>query len=63
MNKRIKLENGWIVEIDAEERSDTYNILRISALFGHGIYLPIDTADFTQENWDLFHARVGEANQ
>ena len=59
-NERIKLENGWLLEIEPEENSKTYKILKIYALFGHGIYMPIDTSDFTQEQRDIFHERVEE---
>lgn len=55
MKEAIKIFNRWIVEIDAEERSKTYNITKVSAFFGYGIWLPIDTTGFTQEQWDLFH--------
>lgn len=66
MNKMVYetvklVDSGWTVEIDAEERSKTYKILKIHALFGHGIYMPIDTSDFTQEQWDIFHIRVEAA--
>ena len=61
MKKTIKLpDSGWEVEIDEEENNKTYNIVRILALFGHGIYLPLDTSDFTQEQWDMFHMRIEE---
>ena len=60
----VKLkDSGWTVEIGAEENSKTYNILKINALFGHAIYMPIDTSDFTQEQWDIFHVRIEEARK
>lgn len=58
VNQRIRIDNGWIVEIEIKEKSKTYYIVGISALFGHGVYLPVDTSDFTQEQWNMFHDRV-----
>ena len=60
VTKEIDLTNGWIVEIGPEENGKPYTVLKIYALFGHGIYMPIDTRDFTQEQWDIFHARIEE---
>lgn len=58
MNARIKVDSGWIIEIDIEDHFGTYQIEKILARFGDGIYLPLDTTDFTQEQWDIFHARI-----
>ena len=58
VNKRITIDNGWIVEIETKEKSKTYDIVGISAFFGHGVYLPVDTTNFTQEQWNMLHDRV-----
>lgn len=58
MNKKIKIDSGWIIEIDVEDHFGTYKIEKILARFGHEIFLPIDTTEFTQEQWDIFHARI-----
>lgn len=61
MNERIKIANGWIIEIDVSPSTDNYTIENIQALFGHGVYFDIDTSEFTQENWDMFHDWIKEA--
>jgi len=58
--ERIMLvDNGWIVEIrHAKVTNGGYTIEKIFAIFGHGVYLPIDTTEFTDEQWDMFHERM-----
>lgn len=58
MNTRIKIDGGWIIEIDIYDHVGTYKIVKILARFGDGILLPINTTEFTQEQWDIFHARI-----
>ena len=61
-NERIKLrDSGWVVEISKnEDTDDSYTIEKIFAVFGHEQYFPIDTSEFTDEQWDMFHERVLE---
>jgi hypothetical protein len=63
MNQRIKIANGWIIEIDITSAGDTgnYTIENIQALFGHGVWFDIDLTKLTQEQWDIFHERIKEA--
>ena len=56
MRKRVKTDNGWIIEIEKER--GCYRIKKIFALFEHVGYFPIDTSEFTQEVWDIFHMRL-----
>lgn len=61
-NERIKLANsGWVLEITRnDDIDDSYTIEKIFAVFGHEQYFPIDTSEFTDEQWDMFHERVLE---
>ena len=61
-NERIKLrDSGWVVEISKnKDMDDSYVIENIFAVFGHEQYFPIDTSEFTDEQWDIFHERVLE---
>ena len=63
MNKRIKIANGWIIEIDISESTENYTIENIQALFGHGVWFDIDTTHLTQEQWDIFHERIKERRE
>lgn len=59
--ERIKLrDSGWIVEIhhNDENAGGGYTIEKIQAIFGHKVYFPIDTSEFTDEQWDIFHERL-----
>jgi len=60
MNQRIKIANGWIIEIDISETTRNYTIENIQALFGHGVWFDINTSKFTQDHWDMFHERIKE---
>lgn len=60
MNQRIKIANGWIIEIDISPSNGNYSIKNIQALFGHGVWFDIDTTKFTQDQWDIFHERIKE---
>ena len=60
MKKRIKIANGWIIEVDYLD-PDNYSIESIQALFGHGIWFEIDHTKLTQNQWDMFHERIKEA--
>ena len=61
-NERIKLrDSGWVVEISKnKDMDDSYVIENIFAVFGDEQYFPIDTSEFTDEEWDIFHERVLE---
>ena len=62
MSERIKIANGWIIEIKPSEfTKGSYSIKVIKALFGHGIWFDVDLTKFTQEQWDMFHERIKEA--
>lgn len=63
MEQRIKIANGWIIEIDISSAGNTghYTIESIQALFGHGVWFDIDLTKLTQEQWDIFHERIKEA--
>ena len=63
MKQRIKLDNGWVVEIDRSPHSTapSYTIEKIFALFGHGVYFALDLTDLNQEQWAIFHERMKEA--
>ena len=61
MNKRIKLDNGWVVDLDSSTRPTAYTIEKIFARFDHGAYFRLDLTKLTQEQWDIFHARIEEA--
>lgn len=63
MLERVKLDNGWVVELEESAYSTDYTIKQIFARFGHGVYLALDTSGFTQEIWDLFHERIEEARK
>ena len=58
MNQRIKIANGWIIEINTSPSTGNYTIENIQALFGHGVWFDIDLTKFTQEQWDMFHERI-----
>lgn len=55
--EQIKIEGGWLVNIERDATG--YTIKGILAQFGHHVYLPIDMKGFTEEQWDMFHERVG----
>ena len=63
MKQRIKIANGWVIEVDFSNAGDTgnYTIESIQALFGHGIWFEIDLTKLNQEHWDIFHERIKEA--
>jgi len=63
MNQRIKIANGWIIEIDISPSTGNYTIENIQALFGHGIWFDIDTTKLTQEQWDMFHVRINNERE
>ena len=58
MNQRIKIANGWIIEINTSPSTGNYTIENIQALFGHGVWFDIYLTKFTQEQWDMFHERI-----
>ena len=63
MKQGIKIANGWVFEIDLSSTGNTesYTILKIQALFGHGVWFDIDLTKLTQAQWDMFHERIEEA--
>lgn len=61
MLERVKLDNGWEVELERSLLPSGYTIEKISARFDHGFYFPLDLTKLTQEQWDVFHNRVKEA--
>lgn len=60
MKQRIKIANGWIIEIDISPSTGNYTIESIQALFGHGVWFDINLTKFTQDQWDMFHERIKE---
>ena len=63
MIQRIKIDNGWVIELKKSAYNTDYTIENIFARFGHGVYLPIDLTELTQEVWDIFHDRIKEAGE
>jgi len=63
MHERIKIDNGWVIELEKSAYSTDYTIEKIFARFGHGVYLALDLTEFTQEVWDIFHDRIKEAGR
>ena len=61
MIQRVKLDNGWVVEVDKSAHPTGYTVEKIFARFDHGVYLPLDLTGFSQEQWDIFHERIKEA--
>ena len=63
MIERIKIDNGWVVELFDAAHAEHYTIEKIFARFGHGVYLALDLRELTQEQWDIFHERIKEVRR
>ena len=55
-NACLDIEGGWVVEIEGDD--ENYEITGIHVRIEHGVYLPIDTQDFSDEQWKMFHDRI-----
>ena len=63
LKRQITLDNGWLVDIVEGEKGG-YTIEKVAALFGHGVYHPIDTEDLTEDEWLVYHeALKGEVSE
>ena len=52
--QQIELDNGWLVDIVADEEGE-YTIIKIRAMFGYGIYHHIDIEALRANEWSVYH--------